>query len=239
MHKRLATSALIAVAAVALAGCGGATPQGNASPSSSTPSPTPTPTPKSYSNEDLTAIVAGLKDSKGQALTVVPAAQIDQGLITAKKMLKTAVITPPECGVLADNNAQVPEGSTYAAGTTQSAANQTAIIITVFAVKDPSVMSAEFDKSQTALGKCATFTVQLKGQEIAMTMQPLDVKTSGEKSLSVLSTQSLATGQKQMNMQVMGVKGTLAVTAVKAGAAVSPESVPELVQLVNDVLGKG
>jgi hypothetical protein len=239
MHNRRATSVLIAVAALALAGCGGSTPQADSSPSSSTPSPTPTPTPKSYSNEDLTALVAGLKDSKGQALTVIPAAQIDQGLITAKKMLKAAVITPPECGVLADNNAQVPEGSTYAAGTTQSAANQTAIIITVVAVKDPAVMAAEFDKSQTALGKCAAFTVQLKGQEISMTMRPLDVKTSGEKSLSVLSTQSLATGQKQMNMQVMGVKGTLAVTAVKAGAAVSPESAPELVQLVNDVLGKG
>ncbi|MET1063935.1 MAG: hypothetical protein ABWX85_03095 [Arthrobacter sp.] len=234
---------MIAVAALTLAGCGGTTPPGNSStsstPNASSSAPSPTPTPKSYSNEDLTAIVSGLKDSKGQALTVIPAAQIDQGLITAKELLKTAVITPPECGVLADNNAQVPEGSTYAAGTTQSAADQTAIIITVFAVKDPSVMAVQFDKSQTALGKCAAFSVQAQGQEIAMQMQPLEVKTSGEKSLSVLSTQSLATGQKQMNVQVTGVKGTLAVTVVKAGAAVSAESAPELVQLVNDVLGRG
>ncbi|MET1021135.1 MAG: hypothetical protein ABWX69_02920 [Arthrobacter sp.] len=196
-------------------------------------------TPESYSNEDLAAIIASLKDSKGHALTVIPAAQIDQGVIAAKELLKTAAITPPECGVLADNNAQVPEGSTYAAGTTQSAADQTAIIITVFAVKDPSVMSAQLNKSQDALGKCASFNVQVKGQDLAMQMQPLDVKTSGEKSLSVLSTQSLATGQKRLSMQVSGVKGILGVTAMKAGAAVSTESAPELVQLVNDVLGRG
>jgi hypothetical protein len=74
-------------------------------------------------------------------------------LIAAREILKTAVVTPPECGVLAENNAQIPEGSTYAAGTTQSAADQTAIIITVFAAKEPSVMAARFDKSQTALGQ--------------------------------------------------------------------------------------
>lgn len=236
MHKSRAPLALIAAAAMALAGCGSSTPQGNSNPSST---PSPTPTSKSYSNEDLAAIVAGLTDSKGQALTVIPAAQIDQGLIVARELLKTAVITPPECGVLADNNSQVPEGSTYAAGTTLAAADQTAIIITVFAVKDPSIMAAQFDKSQAALGKCASFTVQAKGQEIVMQMQSLDVKTSGEKSLSALNTQTLATGQKQMNLQVMGANGTLAVTAVKAGAAVNAESAPELVQLVNEALGRG
>ena len=42
-----------------------------------------------------------------------------------------------------------------------------------------------------------------------------------------------------MNMQVAGVKGALAAIAVKTGAAVSAESAPELVQLVNDVPGRG
>ncbi|MCU1518611.1 MAG: hypothetical protein JWQ75_3332 [Pseudarthrobacter sp.] len=184
-------------------------------------------------------MVAALKDSKGQALTIIPAAQVDQGLIAAKELLKTAVISPAECGVLADNNSQVPEGSTYAGGTTLSAADQTAIIITVFAVQDPAVMTTQFDKSEAALGKCSSFTVQAAGKEIAMQMQPLDVKTSGEESVSALNTQSLATGEKQQILQVAGVKGTLAATAVKAGAAVSAESAPELVQLVNDVLAQG
>ncbi|MDP9693884.1 UNVERIFIED_ORG: uncharacterized protein (DUF2141 family) [Arthrobacter globiformis] len=38
----------------------------------------PTSAAKAYTNEDLTAIVTGLKDGQGRALTVVPAAQLEQ-----------------------------------------------------------------------------------------------------------------------------------------------------------------
>lgn len=99
---------------MARAGCGGAEPASTSPPSASTSSsaPSTTPTAKAYTNEELTSIVTGLKDARGQSLTVVPAAQIDQGLIAARELLKTADITPKACGVLADNNSQVPEGST-------------------------------------------------------------------------------------------------------------------------------
>jgi len=57
-----------------------------AEPSSASGSPTPAA--KAYTNEDLTAIVTGLKDAQGRALTVVPAAQVDQGLIVARERWK-------------------------------------------------------------------------------------------------------------------------------------------------------
>jgi hypothetical protein len=236
MTRRNAAAILLTTATLALTGCGGAAPAESEATSST---PSPTPTPKTYTNEELTSIVAGLKDAQGQPLTVIPAEQINQGLITAREMLKSAVINPPACSVLADNNSQVPEGSTYAGGATQSAADKTATIITVFAVQDPAVMTDQLEKSKSALDQCANFTVEAKGQQIAFQLQPLDAKTSGDESISALSNQTLPDGQKATSVTVTGVKGTLAATAVKAGPSLTGDAAAELVQLVDAVLAKG
>jgi hypothetical protein len=236
--KRSNASAALAIAAVlTLTGCGGPSPSGTTASAT-----TPTPTPKAYTNEELTAIVAGLKDAQGQPLTVVPAAQIDQGLIAAREMLKTAVITPKTCGVLFDNNTQVPEGSTYAAGASLAAKAKTATVMTVFAVKDPSVMTAQFEKSAAALHDCSTYTIAFKGQKITNEMKPLDAAVQADKSLAALTIQTTPTGQKQVcNITVFGVKGTLAVTVMKSGAvgAVTAADAPELAKLVNAALAAG
>jgi hypothetical protein len=264
MQRSIAPISLAAVAAIFLAGCSGPAPSSTAEPSgstsassdaapssaapetSSTPEPpsasaAPTSAAKTYTNEDLTAIVAGLKDAQGRALTVVPAAQMDQGLIVARELLKNAVITPKACGVLADNNTQVPEGSTYAAGASLAAAAKTATIVTVFAVKDPAVMTTQFDKSEAAVRNCSTYTFELKGQKITSAMKPVDVAVEADKSVTALQTQTLPTGQKQAVLTVTGVKGTLAATVVKTGAAgaVTASAAPELAKLVNAALAAG
>ena len=157
-------------------------------------------------------------------------------------MLKTAVITPKNCGVLADNNTQVPEGSTYAAGASLAAKAKTATVLTVFAVKDPSVMTAQFEKSAAALKDCSTYTIELKGKKVTSEMKPVDVAVQADKSLAALTIQTTPTGQKQVcNITVLGVKGTLAVTVMKSGAvgAVTAADAPELVKLVNAALAAG
>lgn len=118
---------------------------------------------------------------------MVPAAQIDQGLIAARELLKTAVITTKACGVLADNNSQVPEGSTYAAGASLAAKAKTATVVTVFAVKDPAGMATQFEKSAGAVGACSKFTVELQGQKITSEMKPLEAAVQADKSLSALT----------------------------------------------------
>ncbi|MFC9353350.1 hypothetical protein [Arthrobacter sp. NPDC057013] len=244
MQRSITPISLAAAAAIFLAGCGGPAPSSTAEPSSAPaapPSPAPTSSAKAYTNEDLTAIVTGLKDAQGRALTVVPAAQVDQGLIVAQELLKNAVITPKACGVLADNNTQVPEGSSYAAGASLAAEAKTATVVTVFAVKDPAVMATQFDKSHAAVRDCSTYRFELKGQKITSTMKPVEVAVAADKSVSALQTQTLPNGQKQAVLTVTGVKGTLAATAVKTGAAgtVTASAAPELVKLVNAALAAG
>jgi hypothetical protein len=158
-----------------------------------------------------------------------------------RELLKNAVITPKACGVLADNNTQVPEGSTYAAGASLAAEAKTATIVTVFAVKDPAVMTTQFDKSEAAVRDCSSYTFELKGQKITSAMEPVKVAVEADKSVGVLQTQTLPTGQKQAVLTVTGVKGTLAATAVKTGAAgtVTASAAPELAKLINAALAAG
>ncbi|MFH5877411.1 hypothetical protein [Arthrobacter sp. NA-172] len=235
MKNTLAPFGILFALVMGLTGCGGSANPGNTAASSSTS--TPTPTPKTYTNEELASLVAGLKDDQGKPLTVVPAAQIDQGLIAAKQMLQSAVIAPPACAALANTNAQVPDGATYAAGQSVSAVDKTVTVITALAVKDPAVLATQTKKSTDALAQCSTFTIEAGGQKISTQTQPLPEKTSGDQSMGALITQVLPTGQKVTTLTVTGVKGNLGATAIKTGTAVTTDSAAELVKLVNAVLG--
>lgn len=157
-------------------------------------------------------------------------------------MLQTATITPEACGVLFDNNTQVPEGSTYAAGASIAGQAQTATVITVFAVKDLSVMSAQFEKSSAALKDCSTYTVELKGKKITSELKPVNFDVGADKSVAALTVQTTPEGQKQVcNLTVSGVKGNLAVTATKSGVvgAVTANDAPELAKLASTALAAG
>ncbi|WP_104045500.1 hypothetical protein [Arthrobacter sp. ZGTC412] len=245
MHSSIIPATLaMAAAALSLTGCGGSDQTNTTAPpaAASSSAPPPLPAAKAYSNEDLRAIVAGLKDAQGQELIVAPAAQIDQGMIAARELLKTAVITPESCGVLIDNNTQVPEGSTYAAGATLAGKAKTATVVTVFSVQDPSVMTAQFEKSAAALNDCSTYTIELQGKKVTSELKPLDAAVQADKSLAALTIQTTPTGQKQVcNVTVTGVKGNLAVTVMKSGAvgAVTAADAPELAKLVNTALAAG
>jgi len=238
MQRRTTPAALLLAALLALTACGTTTATGTATtsppPSSATPSPA-----KTYTDADLSSLLSTLKDSQGRPLTVIPAAQIDQGIIKAKEVLKTAVFTPPECNVFADSNAQVPEDSTYAAGTTVSAADQTAIVVTVIALKDAKQLTEHLEASRKATDKCSNFTVELSGQKITTEIQPVDAKTKGDQSFAALAKQSISTGEQQTALTMTGIKGNLAATAVKGGPAVTQDAAAELAQLIDTILAHG
>ncbi|SFU15409.1 hypothetical protein [Arthrobacter sp. ov118] len=249
MQRRITPPAVILVALLALTGCGAGTSPGastGTATGTATPAiapaaaPTATPTPaKSFSNADLTGLLSTLKDAHGKPLTVVPAAQIDQGIIKAKQLLKTAVFTPAACKALADSNAQIPDGSTYAAGTSISATDKTTTVVTVIALKDAQTMTKQLNTSQAAAAQCKTFTLEAGGQKITTETTPVDSATDGDVSFAALTKQRLATGQAQTALTVTGIKGNLAATAVKAGPAVTQQASAELTQLVNTILAHG
>lgn len=244
MERKTTPAALVLAALLGLTGCGTGSGTGTGTGTATTgvtpeaaQTPTPSPAPaKTFSNADLSGLLSTLKDDQGQALTVVPAAQIDQGIIRAKELLKTAVVTPEACKVLVDSNANVPDGSTYAGGTSISAADKTTIVVTAIALKDAKAMTEQLNASQAAAAPCKSFTIEAGGQKITTETTPVAAKTDGDASFAALTTQHLATGQAQTALTVTGVKGNLAATAVKAGPAVTEAASAELIKLINTIL---
>lgn len=263
MKNRSVAYGIIVAAAVALTGCGNAgtaentttpadmpaasagtgptqamTPSASAEPSekSTTAAATPSAAAKAYTNDELAAMVAKLQDPNGQQFTVIPAAQIDQGLQVAQELLKTAEITPKECAVMATNNAQIPEGSTYAAGSSLSAADKTSITVTVFAVEDASSLAEQLSTNQKAATQCETVTIAVAGKESTVKLTPVPVTTTGDTSLGTLASETAPTGEEVSALTVTAVKGNLAASVAKTGAAIAPDASGELVKLVDAIL---
>ena len=133
----------------------------------------------------------------------------------------------------------MPDGSTYAAGTSISAADKTTTVVTVIALKDAQTMAGQLKASQAAAAQCQTFTVEAAGEKITTETTPVDAATDGEESFAALTKQSLGTGQTQSALTVTGIKGNLAVTALKTGPAVTQQASPELTRLLNTILAHG
>jgi hypothetical protein len=245
--RSITPAALLLATTLALAGCGTpSTAGGSSSPVSGeslsaapAASPSATPTPKAYAEKELAAIIAGLKDAAGRPLTAVPASELKQGIESAGEMMAAAKITPAECGALADSSAQIPEGSTYAAGGAESAKEETITVLTLVAVTDPELLSSNVEASEANSAKCANFTLELQGQKITNATKVLDVKTAGDTSFSSLSTQTLPSGQAVTTVMVMGLKGTLSATAVATGIGLTADASVDLTRLVDEALAKG
>ena len=187
---------------------------------------------------ELTGIIAGLKDAEGRALTAIPAAQLDQGIAIARQMMASAVITPAECGALA-SNAQIPLGSTYAAGRSQPAKEKAITVLTLVAVTDPELLDKGVEASLANGTKCSSFTTELQNQRITSKTEVLNVKTAGDKSFGSLSTQTMPSGQTMTTVVVMGIKGTLSASAVVVGTGLTAAASADLARLVDEALREG
>lgn len=253
-RQSITPAALLFATALALAGCTGTPAPSTAGTSSAaaadqpsaaagspaaSPSSAPASAPKAYAAPELAGIIAELKDAGGQPLTAVPAEQLEQGIATARQMMASAVISPAECGVLADNSAQIPEGSTYAAGGSQSATEKAITVLTLVAVTDPELLTKGVETSLENSTKCSTFTMEIQGQRITSKTEVLDVKTAGDKSFSSLATQTLPSGKTMTTVMVTGIKGTLSASAVATGSGITEAASADLTRLVDEALAKG
>ncbi|KRE79234.1 hypothetical protein [Arthrobacter sp. Soil763] len=250
--RRLAPAALLLTIALGLAACGGSaapttagsTPAGSpgAPSASQSPSPTPTPTPtaaaKEFSQTELAAIVAGLKDAQGKRLTAIPAAQLEEGIAASKEMMSGVVITPKACAAVADSNAQIPPGSVFAGGASESTTVRAVTAVTLVAFKDPAVLAKNVESSVANTKKCENFTMEMQGQKLESATEILTVPTSADASFASLSTQTMPDGEKLVTVVVMGASGGLSATAVVSGPDVTKGSAPDMARMVDDALAR-
>ena len=260
MNLRRSAPALLISAALVLTGCGQSTapatsPANTVEPASAaasqaagqsrsaaptpTPSATPSPAPKAFTVTELTAIIAGLADDDGNALAVVPAEQLETGIAIAKQMMSAAVITPAECGVVADSNSQIPAGSTYAGGAVKSTGIQALTVVTLVAVADPKQLAVNLKAAVDKGKQCTNFTMEIRGQKIMNQTEILPVRTRADTSFGSLATQNLPNGQLVTTLMVTGVKGNLSASAVATGPDVTRAAAATLARLVDEALAQG
>jgi len=254
MHlRRLAPIALLISTVLGLAACGGsaapttaastaAGSPGAAPSASQSPSPSPTPTPtaasKMYTTTELAAIVSGARDAQGKRLTSIPAAELEKGIAASKEMMSGVVITPKACAVVADSNAQIPPGSVFAGGTSQSTTVRAVTVLTLVAFKDPEVLAKNVETSVANNKKCENFTLEMQGHKFETTTEALPVKTAADTSFASMSTQTMPDGENLVTVVVMGASGGLSATAVVTGPDVTKGSAADMARMVDDALAR-
>lgn len=250
-HARPSVFISVAAAAIlALTSCSGATtPEASneQSPAASTqqssaaestsakPEETKAASSREYTEAQLTAMLAGLKNAEGEALTPISAADLKQGQELAKTSMSSMTITPEACKAFANSNAELPEGSVYAAGTwTGDAAAGEVTAVTVLSAK-ADVLSSKMDGASGARGACSSFTIEVGGQSIKNTMKTLKVDTAADKENGTLITQELPAGTNN-TVTVEALQGGLLVSVVKIGGGADEATAAELATLVDSIL---
>ncbi len=190
---------------------------------------------KEFTEAQLTAILEGLKDADGKPLTLIPAAQLKQGQEVTKTTLAGVTITPEACKAYANSNAQLPDGSVYAAGSWMgdvTAGEMT--VVTVLSAK-PQVLSATMDRAGKNSGACSTFTMEIAGQSIKTTMKPVGVDTSAEVEKGMLISQDMPTGTTN-TVTLEALQGGLLVSVVQVGGDGSEAAAKKLATVVDQVI---
>lgn len=238
-YKSLIGSATALLAVLALAACSGAESTGAPSsaeaaktpPTSATSSAAPT---KSYTAEELSAVIPTIVDSTGAPYTRIPTELLNQSLTAVKQQMASMEVAPAECRELALQNSSIPEGSILASG--NSTADKSAL--TVLSSQDPEILAKYTAGVEAGIQKCSNFTVTAAGQEIKATVTALEVKTSAPKSSASLVVQTMPTGSTMSILSVAGIKDNVLVTAAATGVVLQAGDSAGLVRIVDDYFAK-
>lgn len=190
-----------------------------------------------YSSEELAAILGEVTQADGQALQVIPAAQLDQGMDRAREFLESVVITPAECSVFVSNSLEAPDGAGFAAGVSGSNGDAVQTVLSVSSSSDTAFTQHRLDAAAAAMDACASFSVEAQGVVLEQTVQTVDAATDADETFGNLTLQSSADGARQETMTIIGTRGDLAVTAVRTARDTLPAGTQdELQDLVDETL---
>lgn len=190
-----------------------------------------------YSGEELAAILGEVAQADGQALQVIPAAQLEQGMDRARGFLESVVITPGECSVFVSNSLEAPDGAGFAAGVSPSEGDAVQTVVSMSSSPDTAFTQDRLDAAATALDACASFRVETQGVGLDQTVQAVDAATDADGTFGNLTLQSSAEGARQETMTIIGTRGDLAVTAVRTARDALPDGTQdELQDLIDEAL---
>lgn len=191
---------------------------------------------KEYTEPELSAMLAGLKDANGVALTPLPAAELAKGQELQKTTMANIVITPEECRAFANSSAELPEGSVYVGGMwTGDAATGSGTAVTLLSAK-PELLSETLDRASGQDGACSTFSMEIAGQKVDTSLKEISVDTAAESETARMITQNMPGGQVSNTVSVVALNGGLLVSVVKLGTDTKEASAAALATIVDQIL---
>ena len=202
------------------------------------PSATATPTPtqaqaKAYTSEELTALVAELKDAQGKPLTVTSGADLKKSVDQAKSLLTSIAVEPAECAPLAlGGQAASTEGTAVAAGVAQDAATGAATAISLASGVDAKVIEQGLAQSDQ-LNKCSTLTFTIGGIKADLKLTKLDGLGSTPATIAYRTDTALADGRKQSTITGQVVHNGVLISVISSGGASEQEAISRAGQLLD------
>lgn len=222
---------LTAAAVLALAACtgGGGTP----SPTATTAT-TGAAQDKVYTEDELRALISGMKDADGNELKLYSKDQVDQGGSIANLLMSAAKTDPEGCKSIATAGLMdtVDNGEVAVA---ISESQQPRTISAQSGSEGPTAVGL-LQEVSGKMGQCDTFTLDVLGQKYEVSSKELQAKTDAEETFATVSARG--TGTADMLMQVSAAEGRLLVVATKGGADLGDSDQKELEEVINRVLQK-
>ena len=226
-------SALLAWGAVGLSACGA--PGGSTPAPSETTTPTPTQTQaKAYTSEELTAIVAQLKDAQGKPLTMMSGADLQKSIDQAKSMLASISVEPAECAPLAlGGQAASTEGTAVAAGVAQDAATGASTGVSLAFRADAKVLEQGIAQGEV-LNKCSAMSFTTGGTKVDLKLTKLDGLGSTPGTIAYRTDTALADGRKQSAITGQVLQNGVLVTVIAAGGGSEADAVTRAGKMLDE-----
>jgi hypothetical protein len=223
-----------AVLVVGLAGCSAPAAEttakstegaSNAPVESVTSTPTPTPEAKSYTGDELIALVGQLKDSKGVKLSVMSMADLTGSLEQVKAMMSSMVLEPAECREMAlAGTAPSVEGATAAMGTSLDATSGASTGVSMTSGLDPTYLEKGMAQAGE-VSKCANMTFTIGEVKADATLTLLDGVSSVPGAVAYETQTVMSTGQKQAVITAQAVSHGVLISVISSGGASREEAV--------------
>ncbi|WP_026538278.1 hypothetical protein [Arthrobacter sp. 9MFCol3.1] len=237
-------SALLAWGAVGLAACG--TPAGSpdtaksaqAQAATTVPSATTTPTPtqtqaKAYTSDELTALVAQLKDAQGKPLTVMPLADLKKSVEQAKSLLASISVEPAECAALAlGAQAASTEGTAVAAGVAQDAATGASTGVSLAFRADAKLLEKGLAQGED-FKKCSALSFTTNGTKVDLKLTKLAGFGSTPGTVAYRTDTALPGGRKQSAITGQVIQGGVLITVSAVGGGSEADAISRAGKLLD------
>ena len=249
MKKTLKAGVLLATGLFAMTGCSSsgddagtsptqettasAAPSGTSEPSAAADASASAVGAEQYTAEQIEAALAGAKESQGLGGQIIPGDMLRSQVEGAAGMLGDVVITPEKCDVLASMDVSKALDSANV-GMMQLSATD---LVSVVSRSEAAAAQYEAATTEQLMGECSEFQMDVAGQVITASTQPLDAATDAESTHAFRTTVNAA-GQATDSIQVAGVYGTTTITVSMTNAADAGAAVDRAEALINVLLGE-